>query len=41
MIKTMADCAKCPVMTICDAHISNGTWKHKAGVDPCEVRNDS
>ena len=37
-VKTLADCAGCGVVSLCDAHVSNGEWKHRKGVDPCEVR---
>jgi len=37
---TLADCAKCPIVSICDAHITGGEWKHRAGVNPCKVSYD-
>jgi len=35
--KTLSDCAACKKLSICDAHISGGVWKHRKGTDPCEV----
>jgi hypothetical protein len=32
-IKTLKDCAQCPVVTICSAHIHDGGWEHDTGVD--------
>ena len=32
---TPADCAGCPALTKCTAHITGGTWDHRKGVDPC------
>lgn len=37
-VKTLSDCAKCPVVSYCDAHITGGTWPHAKGIDPCKVR---
>lgn len=39
-VKTLNDCAACPVVSKCDAHVSGGEWEHREGVDPCEVRLD-
>ena len=36
-VKTLADCARCPLVSLCDAHITNGEWKHRSGVNPCKV----
>ena len=35
--QTLRDCAACPTVHICDAHVTGGTWKHKQGVKPCRV----
>jgi hypothetical protein len=35
--KTLKDCAVCPTVGCCDAHITGGTHKHREGVDPCQV----
>lgn len=35
--KTLADCAKCGVVSICDAHVTGGSWHHDEGVKPCKV----
>jgi hypothetical protein len=35
--KTLKDCAKCDMISRCDAHVTNGEWKHSAGIDPCEL----
>jgi hypothetical protein len=35
--KTPEDCAQCPTLTRCTAHISGGSWPHNKGVDPCVV----
>lgn len=35
--KTLKDCARCPVLSFCDAHITGGEWEHRKGIDPCEV----
>ena len=37
VVKTLEDCINCEVVSICDAHVTNGKWKHKKGVIPCEV----
>jgi hypothetical protein len=36
-LKTLSDCAQCPALKICDAHITGGVHKHREGMDPCEV----
>ena len=40
---TLEDCARCPVLRICSAHISNGAWQYDRGIDPCrvDIGNDS
>lgn len=35
--KTLADCAACPMVSHCSAHVSDGEWEHDEGVDPCVV----
>lgn len=35
--KTLKDCASCPCVTICDAHVTGGSWPHRGGSAPCEV----
>lgn len=37
MQKTLFDCVQCAVFKICDRYNLEPGWKHKAGVDPCEV----
>jgi len=34
---TEKDCAKCPVLRFCSAHITGGSWNPRTGVDPCEI----
>lgn len=34
---TLPDCARCPMLKKCDAHITGGTWPHRKGIDPCIV----
>lgn len=34
---TFTDCAQCPVLRHCSAHITGGEWEHDEGVDPCVV----
>jgi hypothetical protein len=34
-LKTAEDCAQCSNIKICDAHMTDGQWKHKEGIDPC------
>src|SRR5512138_3675853 len=36
--KTIKNCAGCPKLTKCDAHISGGQYKHREGPEPCTVR---
>lgn len=36
-IKTLSDCAQCPALKICDAHLTGGIHKHQEGADPCQV----
>ena len=36
-VKTLEDCVKCPAHAYCDAHITDGTWKHREGPNPCRV----
>lgn len=40
-VVTLADCARCSLVMMCDAHITGGEWKHKGGINPCTVRDDS
>lgn len=28
-VKTLNDCAACKMVSKCDAHVSNGEWKHR------------
>jgi hypothetical protein len=37
---TLSDCARCPVLRICTAHVSDGTWPYDKGIDPCRVHLD-
>jgi hypothetical protein len=37
MKKTLKDCAECEYVSYCDAHMSDGTYHHKEGKDPCQV----
>lgn len=37
---TFADCAQCPVLRHCSAHIATGEWEHDKGIDPCVVVDD-
>ena len=36
-IKTLSDCAECPVIQFCSAHVIDGEWEHDEGIDPCIV----
>ncbi len=36
-LKTLSDCTRCPYLTDCDAHITEGTHKHQEGSDPCKL----
>lgn len=36
-LKTLEDCAKCDYTRYCDAHVTGGSWRHRAGADPCEL----
>lgn len=36
-LKTLSDCAECPVVGMCSAHVTDGEWEHDEGVDPCVV----
>ena len=36
-LKTILDCVQCPHLARCDTHISNGTYKHLEGSNPCEL----
>jgi hypothetical protein len=40
-LKTLADCAECPVMPLCSAHVPEGSWEHDEGIDPCVIVVDS
>ena len=33
--KTERDCAHCPMVSKCDAHVTNGDWHHAEGEHPC------
>jgi hypothetical protein len=35
--KTLTKCSACPAVSICDAHITGGTWPHAKGISPCKV----
>ena len=35
--KILSDCARCPVLRFCSAHVTGGEWDHRKGVEPCEV----
>jgi hypothetical protein len=35
--KRLEDCAACEMVGRCDAHITNGTWHHRNGKNPCEL----
>ena len=35
--KTLSDCAACPVIRYCDAHVIGGEWQHSGGVNPCRI----
>jgi hypothetical protein len=37
VVKTLLDCSHCPYLTECDAHISDGTHRHREKPDPCKV----
>jgi hypothetical protein len=37
MKKTFEDCAKCKYISTCDAHITDGTHKHREGTDSCQI----
>jgi hypothetical protein len=39
--KTLKDCICCNVVSICDAHVIDGKWKHRLGVSPCDVNKGS
>lgn len=34
-------CISCKVRSICDAHNVNGEWKHKQGINPCKINEES
>lgn len=36
-LKTLADCAQCPNVTRCTAHVTGGSWHYDKGADPCQV----
>ena len=42
---TMEHCSECPAVSMCDAHITDGAWKHRKGQRHCKVvrenRSDS
>ena len=35
---TLQDCAKCPMVSKCTAHITGGSWDYSKGVDPCRIK---
>jgi hypothetical protein len=35
--RTFQDCARCPHLSRCDAHITGGTHRHREGRDPCSL----
>jgi len=37
-VKTAKECAACPVVGICDAHITGGSWHHRQGAHPCKPK---
>ena len=37
MIVTFADCARCPVRSLCNAHYPTGEWDADKGISPCKV----
>jgi hypothetical protein len=39
-VKTLKDCSVCPVVWLCDAHVTGGEWKHDGGVVPCRIQTD-
>jgi hypothetical protein len=39
--KTLRDCARCDVVSRCDAHVTGGSWHHLQGVSPCRPIIDS
>jgi hypothetical protein len=38
ILKTEKDCTRCGCLSICDAHVTGGTWKHREGKNPCRFR---
>ena len=36
--KTLADCARCPMVSHCTAHVTGGSWDFTKGVDPCRIK---
>jgi hypothetical protein len=36
-VKSLEDCAQCPVVSKCSAHITDGEWNPRQGVSPCKV----
>lgn len=39
-VKTVKECAACPVVAMCDAHITGGSWHHRQGAHPCKPTTD-
>jgi hypothetical protein len=39
-IVTMKDCAGCDAVSMCDAHVTGGPWKHRGGPNPCRFVRD-
>ena len=39
-LKTLQDCAKCPNVSRCTAHITGGSWHYDKGADPCQLVQD-
>jgi len=37
-LTTFADCAQCPVLRCCDAHVTGGSWQHAGGKEPCILK---
>jgi len=35
--KTILDCTRCSKLTECDAHMSDGKYKHNEGSNPCRL----
>jgi len=35
--KALKDFAECEAIGMCDAHNSDGSWRHRDGPNPCKV----